>query len=859
MDLQSSISLVMVNDGLDGGSGAPYFIQSNYDEILRFVSIAPGTKTTQVSASPEILSFQVFENATSSTAEVLQNNWKGYYSLNRIDFEEIPSEFISYGADFKSVEFNFANFLNHDKDGEIYKRWESESDSFPMFKFVFLKNNLPVVSKLITIKNGMSSDLAKLNICANGIYQSVLDASLNFSASGLELDGANFTIMGSQYIQQEKLDQAKFDELKENLYYLDANFDYIKAGSEFEDSKVYFLLEKKPVLAADEDGNLVMTGIVNATGGTFTGVINAQGGNFSGTINADTGSIGGFTIEGSELTSQDENHKIKLNGKTGSIVAGKIELGEATLQNELTIGNASLRNPGEGEDRKFLEAGNIKLYDDGKISLGSLELYGGSGNSDGYIRTNANVGNGAWEINEDGSARFDNITVNEAKIRNSVLEVDTVQTVGSRMVFKESLVGYSNDNKEANEHIVYLEGWMDQMPGKEEWIWNGSYFFQVEEIWETQYYVLEQGEYQQVEKGSSFNPENTYYINTGENYDPISFPTFCTKVKINSPAIISLAPRQVFSRVGKKEESIISILGANSVQYDSTDFAIGNTLTIAKIDEDKNKNEKITFSPQLVLGNLKNFDSRMEGYGLYCDNVHLNGTLSTGGYSAGISTSNSAFFTQDTEDKSSIIFWGGATDQNNISAAPFQVTEEGTLYAQKAIIIGKITGSEIYGSTIYGAELRGWKGNESAALSIYDTSSGIEFKSVLDEDTILTLFKINSSGLAIGNDNFIQIQGSGVSFKGESFSTDNIDMTNCIYFTKEIETNIQNYPHIGRSKTAIHIGYGNGEDDGIRVSESQIKANSVFCAHDGVVLMNNDSYRLEYRRNQAGDYDLYVY
>ena len=85
-------------------------------------------------------------------------------------------------------------------------------------------------------------------------------------------------------------------------------------------------------------------------------------------------------------------------------------------------------------------------------------------------------------------------------------------------------------------------------------------------------------------------------------------------------------------------------------------------------------------------------------------------------------------------------------------------------------------------------------------------------------------------------------------------------MENCIYFTQEMNTkNLKNYPHIGRSEEAIHIGYGNGEEDGIRVSQSQIKINSTLQATQGVALLNDNNYRLEYRRNQNGDYDLYVY
>jgi hypothetical protein len=46
--------------------------------------------------------------------------------------------------------------------------------------------------------------------------------------------------------------------------------------------------------------------------------------------------------------------------------------------------------------------------------------------------------NGFWRINEDGTAYFDEIYLKEAHIQNSILEINTVQSVGSMMIFKDS-------------------------------------------------------------------------------------------------------------------------------------------------------------------------------------------------------------------------------------------------------------------------------------------------------------------------------------------------------------------------------------------------------------------------------------
>jgi hypothetical protein len=82
--------------------------------------------------------------------------------------------------------------------------------------------------------------MAKLALKAGGIYASVANSALEFTADGLAVRNGSFRIYNTI------------------------------------DSK------EEPIFWADEKGNLHLTGYVNAIGGSFTGSIYAEEGSFSG-------------------------------------------------------------------------------------------------------------------------------------------------------------------------------------------------------------------------------------------------------------------------------------------------------------------------------------------------------------------------------------------------------------------------------------------------------------------------------------------------------------------------------------------------------------------------------------------------
>jgi hypothetical protein len=77
------------------------------------------------------------------------------------------------------------------------------------------------------------------------------------------------------------------------------------------------------------------------------------------------------------------------------------------------------------------------------------------------------------------------------------------------------------------------------------------------------------------------------------------------------------------------------------------------------------------------------------------------------------------------------------------------VTEDGHVYLANSLIAG----SELRAATI-----RGWNDGMEAPLTIYDTDTGIVFKSDDEEGQSKELFSIGANGLKIDNDYFIKIE-----------------------------------------------------------------------------------------------------
>ena len=188
--------------------------------------------------------------------------------------------------------------------------------------------------------------------------------------------------------------------------------------------------------------NAEISGTINATSGSIGGLeidgsslratsnfaikignepvfqINEEGRlEFKGVITAEGGEIGGFKIENELLISTDAEESVSLNGKSGSITANKIYIGTgAEITEYIKLGNAYIRNPTaeRNEENCFIDADKTKIYEDGRIKVGEIEING----------EESRISGAKFSITPE-EAIFSNVRVS-GEIETAVFKINTV-------------------------------------------------------------------------------------------------------------------------------------------------------------------------------------------------------------------------------------------------------------------------------------------------------------------------------------------------------------------------------------------------------------------------------------------------
>jgi hypothetical protein len=553
--------------------------------------------------------------------------------------------------------------------------------------------------------------------------------------------------------------------------------------------------DKVPEGVYEQYTSSYFSGEIQATSGSFTGIINATDGIFKGLLEATKGSIGGFDILNDRLQSKDK--KIVLisgeqEGSQGKIIAEDIELGNGAIvsdrisfkekimiptedtiliegktyytynrdtenyivvknpnqENIATyyeespnlIANAYLQNP-TLHNGVVLSAGKLKLRTSGLLEFGDIKI---SGDSD-----NPKIFSSLWSIDKE-QAIFNNVIAQGGTIENVVFKNSTVQASGGIMIFKPSFNARYIESNNNDETVCEFE--LEN--------YDGDIKLNVEDV------ILvnkEEGIITSVEGSKIF----------------VTFSSEKIERKSFIGKTLSIIKLYNIENENDKIKDIKNklLIGVNSnevsgevIAQDCHLFRGGLTVTAPIIKETESKLEiKYPDKPNLFIGDLSGIGE--VGYGLYGDNVFLNGTLTTkvpnNGQStyAGVNTVSGVSYTIGKHnDEEKIVFWAGATGKEDaqIQASPFQVTDKGNLYAKKGYFTDSvfsdsiIEGSTIRGADIYTANIHGWdlNGKQTGALNIYNTSAGIIFKTeaVKDKNGKITvneqeLFSIKDKGL----------------------------------------------------------------------------------------------------------------
>lgn len=532
---------------------------------------------------------------------------------------------------------------------------------------------------------------------------------------------------------------------------------------------------------------------------TITGTINASDGYFSGTINAEQGEIGGFLIKkeveyievdsplkqdlskyfekkikdgtGEEeggsivtgesisyiktsdteidesktyyeekvkenyLISSDEN--IKLDGLNGIIKAEEIELGiGAKITNYIelkgptvkieeetvTYPSAFIYNPAINDGR-FIEAGAgaLKIDSNGKIEAGTIAIDGTAstisiGNKIVFDGLSETLSSNSWKIAPDKS-EFNNVTI-KGSIEAASFEYGEVTTVGGILFIKASSAITDVDTNNNTIIINYTKNEQDS-----------TGLFSVNDICcfstNLSSSSLSNSTIWKIVSVSSNSGSTTLKL---ENYD--------NKENNLSKKLIGGSIYKIGSLGSDGKLSDNFGIGINSSSNDS--FLPRHSLSIVELT--KNKSNEFKYNNKLILGDLSTVVNEI-GYGLYADNVILNGKLvSKNGdnLTAGINSKGQGEMPYNfencpwkEEETGKIILWAGSEDSTSAAEAKFKVDENGNLYASSGFFKGAI----ITESTIESAELRtatitgiGKSINKEYGLTIKNINNGIIFK-----------------------------------------------------------------------------------------------------------------------------------
>ena len=627
------------------------------------------------------------------------------------------------------------------------------------------------------------------------------------------------------------------------------------------DIEIYEVVRKTIFSGTLEGANGSFSGELKGATGIFSGELQGATGVFTGSITAQSGTIGGFEISNDKLSSikkgDDEKPYIVLDGTNGKISAENIELGNgAEVRDQISFKGtdgtvAYLQNP-TLYDGVVLSAKDIKLRTSGVLEFGDIKIFGD--------KTNPTIKSSLWTIDKD-KAVFNNVIAQGGTIENVVFKNSTVQGAGGIMFFKPSYSGTSISSTDTETIFIVEE---TGLKIGDHVIVNGQ-----------------EGDVTTVEQtkvtisGVKFEENKTVTIIKLYNNSLVD-----GKINLTDNLLIGVnslrAEQSQDGTVGKNEDCHL-FRGGLTVTLPTVvtkTIDTGETQTVVKYPN----------KPNLFIGDLYPITGK-PGYGLYGDNVYLNGTLTTKVKSdksptyAGVNTidgynvDENLFKDKDASQK--IVFWAGSIgeDKSSVQQAPFQVTDKGNLYAKAGTFTdsifsnSRIEGSEIRGADIYTARIHGWipedGGNKSGELSVYNTSNGIVFR---EEPTNpgeigTELFSIGENGLKTSEKNFITV-GQSIVFSGDNFEINRISSKISLsenklsYFSLGPKGDIIGDTSIKFSKNDFAIDITNSNK--FLVEVNKITSKEIFSAQKNILFGNS----LEYRKVTEGKtevgYDLYI-
>ena len=487
------------------------------------------------------------------------------------------------------------------------------------------------------------------------------------------------------------------------------------------------------------------------------------------------------------------NSSVSLNGANGSIYAHEITLGTgATIEDYIALGGGHIYNPAK-HDGLMLEAGNIKLYENGNLYLGELS----------YNNLTGILSGDNWIIGPN-NANFSNITV-AGTIKSSVFESGTIQSVGGSMIFaysskfsfrydsynvegkNPSQLGLYELNEETDEYVLTE----DVTPQTEKIYYNKSLALDANmPLAGNDIVLLSNGQPEPSEDSNKANSRILAVVVEHEETNTLQLrnPDNPTQEISNIDSYDTIT---IMNQNNQRENVLIGVNAGNERNF----YLYPRGFSFIQATEAANgyyMNYDSTDNLRLFLGDLNSLEiEHVDGYGLYSDNVFLRGSLITSDFEniyAGMTTKDGPAFNLPAligdkqvpfSDISPIVLWAGANGLNDtdIQKALFQVTQQGTIYAQRGyfadsvIVNSQIGASVLQSPAIYGI---GEAGEPSLKLTdVAVARGGISFRKV-ENNVEIEVFNLNESDLRyyntpaikFSNQNIIEFTGNILSISG---------------------------------------------------------------------------------------------
>lgn len=884
--------------GADGTDANQFMITTGQEEVLKFAENVDGNDNLTFSFSPETLVIQLRDgrNADASVDNFfLASEYKIELSVEGVNIIEQLGDnaatYVNCSPTFGDEDdetstayyFHLSELYKAIPEDQLKEKRKLEgldgfydilngSSAIPLKIKVSLTidGEYNECFKWLSIKNGLSDDMARLSLKANGIYAAIQKAGFNFSANGLTITNGNFAIEYTN-TSNEKIT---------GLYFNNTN------------------------------GSLKIAGSL-ISGGTLEGV----NGDFTGKITAEEGLIGGFTIANNALISQDgelrlvggtdtESSQIEVDNiviGTGAVIKDYIQLGSDTNK-----GQVRLMNPDENDGIAIKTWGS-----DGNPSLtierdGTISVLGGNN----VIQSSYNneTGDYYWQLSKN-MAKFQNgyfsgsveaATISASTIITQVFKALQTQAMGGSFIFRPSTRDIEITN---NEDGVCQINFLDEDFRKT------AFFKQYDAI--LLQYVDYNGVTQKVQGYVSNEPQSS------DNIGPASID-----VKFDKEIEYSRIDSLIY--LGGANNNIIGINSENSAGGTAS-FLSERALSMTELVYDSTSGQWSS-TKRLILGDLGANRGEIAalrdetGYGLYADNVILNGKLFTHSVIDGIEVSagidSKSNYGPVSRSNDPIIFWAGAKGitKDDIQNAPFIVTRDGYIYATRGnfsnglIVNSTIEGAEIHSAIIDGAG----DGSDGPSLVIYDTNiekAGVQFRKwknkefyakvegeadfqsginyyelqsdgtyVLTEDeqydALKTYYRalsnneryedtlaITSSGLYRGaysknSSPFVDLSNSNaLVYRGTTYQTEKLCLgaTSLSYETKAEDGTIKNGATIELSDTVLTL-FSN-----LQVGTSLVKSTAARTQLTQTVFFGDDNgVLMEYRKDSTEGYSLYV-